>query len=61
VTVLTTASGGVWNALAGAFGLDATRSEVVDGYRERHEPLRGRCFLELAALVHRLSPGVRLV
>lgn len=61
VTVLTTASGGVWSSLSGAFGLEATRSDVVAGYRGRLEPLSGRCFSELAALLHRLSPGVRLV
>ena len=66
VGVLSTASdAGTWVALASAVGLDARRIDVLRGYAA-HIGLSGTvipesCFVELAAAVHRLCPGVRLM
>jgi hypothetical protein len=61
VTVLGTATDELWCALAGAVGLDVNRLDLIEGYRTQVRPSSGSCFAELAALLHRLSPGVRLM
>lgn len=61
VAVLTTATDEMWCTLASSIGLDARRFDLVGGYRARMEPLPGRCLAEVASLLHRLSPGVRLM
>jgi hypothetical protein len=61
VVALTTAVGGTWSRLAQAVGLDASRFDVISGYRARMQPDPGRCLAELAGLIHRLAPGVRLM
>ena len=61
IAVLTTATEKTWWALAAAAGLDASRFDLVADYRARIQPERGRCFAQLAGLVHRLAPGVRLM
>ncbi len=48
-------------AVAGAVGLDGTRAELVREYAARFEVCRGRRLVQLAALIHRLAPGVRLM
>ena len=66
VGVLSTASeGGTWVALAHAVGLGARRMDVLRGYAA-HTGCAGAslpqaCFAELAAAVHRLCPGIRLM
>jgi len=47
--------------IAQALGLDATRSELVRMYADQAGSPRGRHLADLAALVHRLAPGLRLM
>ncbi len=64
VAVLGTAMGGLWAALARIVGLDARRGDLVQHYaaRDRSQPAHaGMALAELAAALHRLSPGVRLM
>lgn len=61
VATLTTAARQVWDALATAAGLGCTRLELVREYRVALLPARGECLAELAGLIHRLAPGVRLM
>ncbi len=67
VGVLSTASdAGVWVALASTVGLDARRIDVLRAYAGARTRLSDAfipeaCFAELAAAVHRLCPGVRLM
>lgn len=68
IVVLSTATDGLWAALAAAVGLDARRSRLVQGYcaaRKRGAPSApfapGVSFAELAGAIQRLSPGVRLM
>jgi len=67
VGVLSTASeAGTWVALASTVGLDARRIDVLRGYaaartRWSEAFIPEACFAELAAAVHRLCPGVRLM
>jgi len=66
VGVLSTASeAGAWVALARAVGLDARRIDVLRGYAVHtgcfEAFIPSACFAELAAAVHRLCPGVRLM
>lgn len=66
VGVLSTASDvGAWVALASAVGLDARRVDVLRGYAAHtgcsEAFIPEVCFAELAAAVHRLCPGVRLM
>lgn len=60
VAILTTASEVVC-ALATSLGLDALRNDVLKSYRREIQPDRDRSLAELAGLLHRLSPGVRLM
>jgi hypothetical protein len=48
-------------ALAGTVGLDGTRHELVEAYAQMAAVAAGHRLTELAALIHRLAPGVRLM
>ena len=61
VVILTTAAESTWSAIATAVGLDGSRFDLVRGYRAQTQPEPCVCFAELAGLLHRLSPGVRLM
>jgi len=61
VVLLTTTVDEIWSALVAAVGLDASRWDLVGGYGARMQPDPGLCMAELAGLIHRLSPGVRLM
>lgn len=62
VAVLGTATDGVWTRVAIAAGLDARRRDLVQGYAARSAaPCIGTTWAELAAALHRLSPGIRLM
>jgi hypothetical protein len=61
VVTLTTAARQVWNALATAAGLGCTRLDLVRGFRTALSPAKGEFLAELAGLIHRLAPGVRLM
>jgi hypothetical protein len=64
VVVLSTATDGVWARLAMAVGLDARRIDLVQRYTSQRSygaaPPGGPWAL-LAAALHRLSPGIRLL
>lgn len=60
IVILTTASRAI-SALATALGLDALRIDVLESYRREIEPDQDRSLADLAGLIHRLSPGVRLM
>jgi hypothetical protein len=64
VVVLGTATDGVWARIAMSAGLEASRLDLLQ--RTAAEPSSRRappaaCWAGLAAAVHRLSPGVRLM
>ncbi len=61
VTALTLASDELARTLIGAVGLNARRIEVVAQYRRLSPPAPGAALAELAAWVHRLVPGIRLM
>jgi len=62
VAVLGTATGGVWTRVAIAVGLDARRLDLVQAYAARSAAAcMGMALAELAAALHRLSVGVRLM
>ena len=61
VAVMTTAPGTIYCAVAMVVGLEASRLEVVGSYAARMRAEPGTCLGELAAAIHRLSPGVRLM
>jgi len=62
VAVLSTATDGVWTRIAMAVGLDARRIDLVQGYAARSLATGWATTLaELAAAVHRLWPGARLM
>jgi hypothetical protein len=61
IAVLTTAVDPMWSELVGVLGLDASRCDLVRGYRAHLRPRPGACLAELAGLIHRLSPGIRLM
>lgn len=61
VAILTTAAEQTWSAIATSVGLDGSRIDLVRSYRAHTGPKPGACFAELAGLIHRLSPGVRLM
>lgn len=50
-----------WTAIALAVGLDGRRLGLVRQYAAATGPAVGACLAELAALVHRLTPGMRLM
>jgi hypothetical protein len=59
--MLTTTADQVWEALATAAGLACSRLELVQKYRVALSPKRGECLAELAGVIHRLAPGIRLM
>jgi hypothetical protein len=61
VQIFATSGGTLLESVARAAGLDATRSEVVSLYAAAVAPSPACAFADVAALVHRLEPGVRLV
>jgi hypothetical protein len=61
VQLLATTGRALLEAVAQAVGLDATRAEVVAAYEVAIVPAPASVFADLAALVHRLEPGVRLM
>jgi len=61
VALLTTTTDELLCGVAATIGLDACRSDLVRCYTEQTLRTEGQCFAELAGLLHRLSPGVRLM
>lgn len=61
VVLVATNGGALLEAIAKAAGLDSTRTEFVDAYVDHVKPLPGRRLGEVAALVHRLERGIRLM
>lgn len=61
VQVLATSGSQALESLAQQVGLWATRAELCQAYQETRKPPPSRCLSELAALVHRLCPCVRLM
>jgi hypothetical protein len=62
VAVLATAVDAAWSlALTASTGLEPSRLDLIERYREQRIPPVGRCLAELAEAIHRLSPGVRLM
>jgi hypothetical protein len=61
VVLLATSGGVLLEAIAKQVGLLATRSELVDGHARMTEAPPGRRLADLAALVHRLERGIRLM
>jgi len=61
VQLLATTGSELLEAVAKAVGLDATRSVFAAAYEEAFVPAPACVFADIAALVHRLEPGVRLV
>jgi len=64
VAVLSTATDGAWTRIAGAVGLDARRVDVVERVAAQTSVVPttpGGAWARLAAGIHRLSPGVRLM
>lgn len=61
VAILTTAVESTGCAIATTVGLDGSRFDLARCYRATTRPEPGSCFAELTGLIHRLSPGVRLM
>lgn len=61
VAVLSTAADTLGTVLVAAVGLDGSRRDLIRSYRRQSRPEPGKCLGELAGLVHRLAPGVRLL
>lgn len=62
LVVLVASNGGaLLEAIGKAAGLDSTRAEFVNAYVDLVKPDRGRRLGEVAALVHRLERGIRLM
>jgi len=61
VVLLATTGGALLEAIAKAVGLDATRRALVDAHTRVAASLRGLCLAAVAALVHRLERGIRLM
>lgn len=61
VVLLATSGGALLEAIAKAAGLGSTRAEFVNAYVELVKPMRGQRLGEVAALVHRLERGIRLM
>lgn len=61
VQLLATSGSALLEAVAKAVGLDATRSELAAAYLGTIVPRPRMPLADLAALVHRLEPGIRLV
>jgi hypothetical protein len=61
VAVMATATNTLYCAVAMAVGLGTDRHGLVRSYAAHARPAPNLCLAELAAAVHRLSPGVRLM
>lgn len=61
VQILATSSSAVLESVVHAIGIDASRGELSAAYSEALGSASGARFADLAAIVHRLEPGVRLV
>lgn len=61
VVLLATSGGALLETIAKGVGLVATRAELVDVHARRTEAPPGRRLADLAALVHRLERGLRLM
>jgi hypothetical protein len=61
VVTLSTAEMPVLAAVAGAVGLRGTRRNLVDTHTRICIVSVGQRLMQMAALVHRLAPGVRLM
>ncbi len=61
VVLLTSTASMMWSTLATAVGLDGRRLDLVRCYPSQMGPAPGQVLSELAGLVHRLAPGVRLL
>jgi hypothetical protein len=61
VVLLATSGGELLEPLAKTVGLDTTRQELVDEHAVVAESPVGRRLAEVAALVHRLERGIRLM
>ena len=61
VQLLATSGVGLFDAIIQAVGLDSSRAELIAGFGvSRLEALQGG-ISNLASLIHRLGPGIRLV
>lgn len=61
VAVLAASAGAVLEALAKQVGLLGTRGELVDAYAAATAPSAGWVLASLAAIIHRLERGIRLM
>jgi hypothetical protein len=61
VVLLATSGGGLLEAIAKRVGLESARSELVDVHAQVVVVPPGRRLADLAALVHRLERGIRLM
>ncbi len=61
VVTLSTAETPVLTTVAGAVGLRGTRRELVDVHTRIRAVPAGQKLMQVAALLHRLAPGVRLM
>jgi len=61
VVTLSTAETPLLASVAAAVGLGGTRRDLVDVHARIRAVPAGQRLLQLAALVHRLAPGVRLM
>lgn len=61
VVTLSTAETAVLTTVAGAVGLRGTRRELVDVHTRIRAVPGGQKLMQIAALLHRLAPGVRLM
>ena len=61
VQILATSAEAVLDTVASVVGLVASRSELVDTHAQRTAAPRGQKLSSLAALIHRMVPGVRLM
>jgi predicted RNA-binding Zn-ribbon protein involved in translation (DUF1610 family) len=61
VVILGTAEQPELTELAGAVGLEGTRSALVGEYTTQRHPPHGQRLAQVAALAHRLAAGVRLM
>jgi hypothetical protein len=61
VQILATSAGSLLERVAHAVGLDGTRAQLVLAHAAASAAPAGRRLADLAALIHRLVPGVRLM
>jgi hypothetical protein len=61
VVLLATSGGALLEAIAKGAGLESTRMELVDVHEQMARRPPGRRLADLAALVHRLERGIRLM